>query len=236
MRLNKYIASTGRCSRRAADELIEAGRVRLNGRPAKAGDRVLPGDAVTVDGRAVQIEEGQVCLMLHKPVQVVSTASDPQGRRTVLDFVPEAYRHLRLYPVGRLDYFSEGLILLTNDGALAQRLTHPSHRQTKVYQVLVRGQVTAAVLRTLRGGMTLAEGDRTAPCEVMAAGAPNGETLLTITLHQGLNRQIRRMCRDTGLTVLRLKRVAEGGLGLGSLAPGQVRELAPEEVRALRED
>lgn len=233
IRLNKYIASTGQCSRRAADELIAAGRVRLNGHPAQAGDRVFPEDTVSVDGRPIREESDQVCLMLHKPVQVVSTAFDPQGRKTVLDYVPKRFRHLRLYPVGRLDYFSEGLLLLTNDGALAQRLTHPSHNQSKVYKVLVRGHVRDDQLKILRSGMRLAEGDVTAPCEVRAEER-RGETILTFTLHQGLNRQIRRMCRDVDLTILRLRRVAEGTLALGSLGPGEVRELTAAEVRSLK--
>lgn len=233
VRINKFIASTGVCSRRRADELIAEGRVTWNGRPAQPGDRVASSDKVCIDGRGIQEEESRICLMLHKPVQVVSTARDPQGRRTVLDFVPEKYRHLRLYPVGRLDYFSEGLLLLTNDGALAQRLTHPSHNQTKVYQVLVRGAVTERILRLFRQGMTLQEGDKVAPCEVEARSLQR-ETELTMTLHQGLNRQIRRMCRDAGLTVLRLKRIAEGPLSLGRLQPGEVRELSRQEVAALK--
>ncbi len=234
VRLNRYIASTGYCSRRAADELVAAGRVMIDGRPAGQGDRVMPGQRVSVDGHSLRVEETVVCLMLHKPVRVVSTARDPQGRRTVLDFVPDRYRSLRLYPVGRLDYFSEGLLLLTNDGALAQRLTHPSHNQSKVYRVLVRGEVSGAALDRLRGGMRLAEGDVAAPCEVTAGRGRGNDTVLTFTLHQGLNRQIRRMCRDTGLTILRLRRVAEGPLALGDLPAGAVRELSPSELRALK--
>ncbi len=232
VRINKYIASTGFCSRRRADELIAEGRVTIDGRSATAGDRV-DRETVCIDGQPVRTEERLVTLMLNKPVQVVSTARDPQGRTTVLEYVPERYRSLRLYPVGRLDYFSEGLLLLTNDGALAQRLTHPSHNQKKVYHVLVRGSVSPDVLATLRGGMTLKEGDKVAPCPVDAVPL-KGQTELTFELHQGLNRQIRRMCRDTGLTVLRLKRVAEGSLHLGRLAPGEVRELSPKEVAALK--
>ncbi len=232
-RLNKFLAGTGLCSRRKADELIEAGRVTINDRPAGQGERVLPGDTVRVDGKIVQAEEEQVTLMLHKPVEVVSTARDPQGRTTVLDLLPARYRHLRLFPVGRLDYYSEGLILLTNDGALAQRLMHPSHARHKVYEVLVRGRVTEAVLDRMRGGMRLAEGEMTARAGVQAEEQERG-TLLTITLQQGLNRQIRRMCRDCGLVVLRLKRIAEAGLELGNLPKGRVRELTAAELAALR--
>ena len=232
VRLNKYLAGTGLCSRRKADELIAQGRVTINGHPAQAGDRVQATDTVRVDGERLSTEEEKVVLMLHKPVEVVSTASDPQGRRTVLDFVPQRYRHLRLFPVGRLDYYSEGLILLTNMGELAQRLMHPSHSQRKVYKVLVRGRVTDAALFRMRGGMTLAEGDVTAPAGVEPEDLGR-DTLLTITLQQGLNRQIRRMCRDCGLTVLKLKRVAEAGLRLGNLPEGETRALSQEEVAAL---
>ena len=232
VRLNKYLAGTGLCSRRKADELIAQGRVTINGHPAQAGDRVQATDTVRVDGERLSSEEEKVVLMLHKPVEVVSTASDPQGRRTVLDFVPQRYRHLRLFPVGRLDYYSEGLILLTNMGELAQRLMHPSHSQRKVYKVLVRGRVTDATLSRMRSGMTLAEGDVTAPAGVEPEDLGR-DTLLTITLQQGLNRQIRRMCRDCGLTVLKLKRVAEAGLRLGNLPEGETRALSQEEVDAL---
>ena len=232
VRLNKYLAGTGLCSRRKADELIAQGRVTINGHPAQAGDRVQSTDTVRVDGERLSSEEEKVVLMLHKPVEVVSTASDPQGRRTVLDFVPQRYRHLRLFPVGRLDYYSEGLILLTNMGDLAQHLMHPSHSQRKVYKVLVRGRVSDAVLSRMRGGMTLAEGDVTAPAGVEPEDLGR-DTLLTITLQQGLNRQIRRMCRDCGLTVLKLKRVAEAGLRLGNLPEGETRALSQEEVAAL---
>lgn len=232
-RLNKFLASTGLCSRRLADELIEAGRVTINDHPARQGERVLPGDTVCVDGRVVQTEEEQVTLMLNKPVKVLSTVRDPEGRPTVIDLIPDSYRHLRLFPVGRLDYYSEGLILLTNDGSLAQRLMHPSHASCKVYRVLVRGRVTEAVLERMRGGMRLAEGDVTARAGVQAEAHEKG-TVLTITLQQGLNRQIRRMCRDCGLVVLRLKRIAEAGLELGSLQPGRVRRLTAAEVAALQ--
>ena len=232
IRLNKFLAGTGLCSRRKADELIAQGRVTINGKTAQAGDRVQATDTVRVDGEKLTSEEERVVLMLHKPVEVVSTASDPQGRRTVLDLVPQRYRHLRLFPVGRLDYYSEGLILLTNMGELAQRLMHPSHSQHKVYKVLVRGPVSDTALSRMRGGMTLAEGDVTAPAGVEATDHGR-DTLLTITLQQGLNRQIRRMCRDCGLTVLKLRRVAEAGLKLGNLPVGETRPLSQEEVAAL---
>lgn len=243
IRLNKALADAGVCSRRRADELIFAGRVRVNGVPAEnPGQRVLPGDGVSLDGRPVRLkaEQADHCwLMLHKPVRVVSTASDPDGRETVLDLVPEPWCRRRLFPVGRLDFFSEGLILLTDDGELAHRLTHPRWHLSKVYHVLVRperGEASVApALSLMRRGMTLAEGDRLAPVEVrVIPGAPARGVLLEMVLHQGLNRQIRRMCRDVEFTVLRLKRVKEGPLELGGLPSGRVRPLSAVEVTALR--
>ena len=172
--------------------------------------------------------------MLNKPVQVVCTVSDPEGRPTVLGCLPQSYKGLRLYPVGRLDYFSEGLLLLTNDGQLAQRLTHPRHHQPKTYEVLVRGTVPEAALKTMRRGMRLAEGEDLLPVDVTAQPAA-GNTMLQMVLRQGFNRQIRRMCRDLGLTVLRLCRVAQGALYIGNLASGKVRPLTDAEIAKLRE-
>ena len=221
IRLNKALADAGVCSRRRADELVFAGRVGINGVPAESpGQRVLPGDVVSVDGRTVTLkdERADSCwLMLNKPVRVVSTASDPEGRETVLDLVPEPWNRRRLFPVGRLDFFSEGLLLVTDDGELAHRLTHPRWHLSKVYQVLVRPErgesSVSAALSLMRRGMTLAEGDRLAPVEVNVLSSSGRGVLLEMVLHQGLNRQIRRMCRDVGFTVLRLKRVKEGPLG-----------------------
>lgn len=249
IRLNKALADAGLCSRRGADELIFAGAVRVNGRRADSpGLRVRPGrDAVEVDGRPVVLRgaEGhrsEPCwLMLHKPVGVVATVRDPEGRRTVLDLVPPPWNTRRLYPVGRLDFFSEGLLLLTDDGELAHRLTHPRWHLPRVYEVRVRPEsgpgLSPGVLETMRRGMTLAEGERLAPVEARVAEEGKGRepgVLLRLTLHQGLNRQIRRMCRDLGLTVLRLKRVEQGPLNLGCLPAGGVRPLRPDEVAALR--
>lgn len=172
--------------------------------------------------------------MLNKPIQVVCTASDPEGRPTVLDCLAPKDRTLRLYPVGRLDFFSEGLLLLTNDGQLAQRLTHPRHHQPKTYEVLVRGTAPDSALKIMRRGMRLAEGEEVLPVDVTAEAA-GPDTLLRMILRQGLNRQIRRMCRDLDLTILRLRRVAQGTLRLGDLAVGKTRPLSEEEVNRLRE-
>lgn len=234
-RLNKVIAEAGCCSRRKADELIFAGRVAVNGEvETHAGRRICSDDEVSVDGKPLAGAQQMLYLMLHKPVHVVSTAADPQGRQTVLSLVAHAYPGVRLFPVGRLDYFSEGLILLTNDGRLAQRLMHPRHHLPKHYEVLVRNVVTQKALQSMRSGMRLAEGEELLPVEVTARSTSSGCTLLRMVLRQGVNRQIRRMCRDLGLTILRLRRVAIGPLQLGKLGSGQYRPLEEAEVAALR--
>lgn len=235
VRLNKTIAQAGYCSRRKADELIFSGRVLVNGQVEQNPARhVLRDDVVLVDGRVLSAAQGFRYLILHKPVQTVCTVSDPQGRATVMDCLPPALRELRLYPVGRLDYFSEGLLLLTNDGELAQRLTHPRHHQPKQYDVLVRGAVDAAALALMRRGMRLAEGEYLLPVEVEKRETQAGDSLLRMVLRQGVNRQIRRMCRDLGLTILRLQRIGQGPLTLGNLKPGTARELTDGEVAALK--
>ncbi|WP_298067846.1 pseudouridine synthase [uncultured Mailhella sp.] len=241
IRLNKALADAGVCSRRRADELIFSGAVYVNGRRAEnPGERILPEDCLVVQGRRVtRNQETEHCwLMLHKPVQVVSTVRDPQGRETVLDFVPEPWAQRRLYPVGRLDYFSEGLLLLTDDGSLVHRLTHPRWHLPKVYHVLVRperGEASVGrALSLMARGMTLAEGERLAPVQTSILDSGPRGVMLEMTLHQGLNRQIRRMCRDVDFTVLRLKRVQEGPLCLGELPVGRVRPLTRDEVAELR--
>ncbi|MBQ4132236.1 MAG: rRNA pseudouridine synthase [Desulfovibrionaceae bacterium] len=239
MRINKYLACSGCCSRRAADELIAAGKVLINGMTACAGQKVEPGDEVSVNGELLSplrknVGSGRICIMLHKPVHVVSTASDPQRRRTVLDILPAGLCSERVYPVGRLDYFSEGLILLSNDGELTFRLTHPGWHVPRIYEVKIRDEVDTAALQTMRSGMTLAEGEKLAPVDAEVIKSMPGATLLRLTLHQGVNRQIRRMCRDLGLTILYLKRVQIGPLKLGDLPRGEARHLKKHELAALR--
>ena len=237
MRINKAIAASGHCSRRRADELIASGVVAVNGATVtEMGTQVDPTiDTITINGKAIAaiaVEQSEFTyVLLHKPIQVVSTAYDPEGRPTVISILPPALQKLRLYPVGRLDFFSEGLILLTNDGELTHRLTHPRFHLPKKYIVTLREYPTAPMLTTMRKGMTLSEGETLGPveAEIIADTPPT----LQLTLHQGINRQIRRMCRDLGLTILSLQRVSVGPIELGDLPKGESRPLSSREVKAL---
>ena len=243
IRLNKALADAGVCSRRKADELIRNGVVAVNGIvTCELGLRILASDTLSVHGKPLlRTPQTRTWLMLNKPVQVVSTVHDPEGRRTILDILPEPWKKLRLFPVGRLDYFSEGLLLLTDDGELTHKILHPGHQVPKVYHLLVREQPDEAVLQIMRAGMRLAEGEQLAPVKARILPSsvglpyfPAHGILVELTLIQGVNRQIRRMCRDLGLTVLRLARVAHGAILLGDLPPGSVRLLREEEIASLR--
>jgi pseudouridine synthase len=224
VRLNRYLASAGVGSRRAVDELIRAGRVTVNGLPGELGATVEDGDVVAVDGRPVAPQQ-LAYLMLHKPAEVVTTASDPQGRRTVLELVDAPQR---VFPVGRLDRDTTGLLLLTNDGDLANRLAHPRHGVDKTYVADVDGDPTAEVIRRLAEGVELDDG-MTAPARARRLGPGRIE----LAIHEGRNRQVRRMCEAVGHPVHRLHRTAYGPLTLGSLAPGRWRPLTANEVEAL---
>jgi len=239
LRINKALADAGVCSRRAADELVAAGAVTVNGQTVTSpGLRIDPAtDVVELRGQRVAVPvpgaRAHTLVLLNKPTGVVTTASDPQGRTTVLDLLGEAFGPARLYPVGRLDYFSQGLLLLTDHGELANRLTHPRWHLPKVYEVLVRGTVPPATLALFSRGMTLADGQALAPAPTRVLGVASRATSLEMTLTQGVNRQIRRMCEQAGLTILRLTRVALGPLRLGDLPEGQARALTPDEAAAL---
>ncbi|MBC7104760.1 MAG: rRNA pseudouridine synthase [Firmicutes bacterium] len=230
-RLARYLARSGVASRRRAEAVIAAGRVAVNGTvvttPAFTVDPER--DRVTVDGRPVH-PEPRVYLMLNKPPGYVSTVSDPRGRPTVLDLVP---RVGRLYPVGRLDADSEGLLLLTNDGELSLLLTHPRYGVPKTYRVWVAGVPDRGTLTRLARGVELEDGP-TAPARVRLVRAGRAGSVLEVTLREGRKRQIRRMCAAVGHPVLRLVRVGLGPVNLGALPPGRWRELRPEEVAALR--
>ena len=228
MRLGKFLASAGVASRRAAEELIRDERVTIAGVVVTDPARdVTAEDKVAVDGDQVGVPTGRVVYAVNKPAGVVSTARDPQGRPTVVSLAPA---NVRLYPVGRLDIDTTGLILLTNDGELAHRLTHPRFEVPKVYRAIVsRPPVRERALRALREGVELDDGT-TSPAAVRRVGPD----VLEITIHEGRKRQVRRMCEAVGHPVRRLERVRFGSLELGSLRAGAVRELTAEEISALR--
>ncbi len=233
-RLQKLLSVCGVGSRRTMEEWITAGRVTVNGEVAHLGDKAdLDRDVICVDGVPIRPEGDRVYLMLNKPRGYVTTLSDEQGRRTVADLVTGCER--RVWPVGRLDLDSEGLLILTDDGDLTQRLIHPSHEVEKEYLVWVMGDIKKG-LPILSGPMEL-DGDRLAPAQVRRGRTSGGVTQLSVTIHQGKNRQVRRMCAKAGLTVLRLKRIREGALELDrTLKPGQWRVLTGAEVALLRDD
>jgi 23S rRNA pseudouridine2605 synthase len=227
-RLQKVLARAGLASRRACEELIAAGRVRVNGEIAELGRRVDPAhDRIEVDGALVAAAPGLAHYLLNKPRGVVTTAADPQGRTTVVDLVPA---QPRVFPVGRLDADTEGLIIVTNDGPLAHRLTHPRFGIDKEYVAEVSGTPRPVALRALRRGVQLDDGP-TAPARVSLL-APS---VLRITIHEGRNRQVRRMCEAVGHPVQRLVRTRIGPLADRRLAPGHWRPLTPREIRALAE-
>ncbi len=230
-RIQKLISACGLASRRAAEEWIAAGRVTVNGEKARLGDRAdLDRDTVLVDGKPLAPGGGRTYLMLNKPRGYVTTLSDEKGRKTVIDLV--AGCGTRVWPVGRLDMDSEGLLILTDDGALTHQLLHPSHEVDKEYLVWVTGNVNKA-LPILSAPMTL-DGERLAPAQVRRGRDSGGVHQLSVTVHQGKNRQVRRMCAQAGLEVLRLKRVREGPLSLDrSLKAGQWRTLTDRELLEL---
>lgn len=225
MRLNAFLARAGVASRRGADELIKAGRVSVNGAPGALNTFVGPADRVEVDGTAVA-RQRLAYVLLHKPAGVVTTARDPQGRPTVVQLVDS---ETRISPVGRLDVATTGALLLTNDGELAHRLAHPRYGVEKVYTATVEGEPSDAAVRALAEGIELEDG-RTAPAAVRRLG----RSRLELTLHEGRNRQVRRMCEAVGHPVVHLHRSRYAGLTLAGLEPGAHRPLRRDEVVRLR--
>ena len=229
-RLQKLLAAAGLCSRRMAEEWISAGRVCVNGVPALLGDRADPEtDAITVDGQALPADTRRVYLMLNKPRGYVTTLSDEYGRHTAAELVSGC--GARVYPVGRLDRDSEGLLLFTNDGDFAHRLLHPSHQVDKVYLVTVRGDIRGAAERLM--AITELDGEPIAPAQARELSRREGQALLRVTIHQGKNRQIRRMCAGLGLHVEKLQRVEEDGLRLDDLPIGKWRYLTAQEIQRI---
>ena len=231
MRLQKYLADAGIASRRKCEQLIEEGRVKLNGAVAEIGMNVNDGDVVTLDGKRVRVNNERVMIAFYKPKNVICSNAEDEDRKKVTDFFKEL--PYRLYTVGRLDYDSEGLILVTNDGDAANRLMHPRYGLSKTYNVLCSGRFTDAEIHTLASGVMLEDG-MTAPARVkLLRETDNGNTELSITIHEGRNRQVRRMVAAVGHDTLRLVRVSIGKLTISGLKSGQWRFLSREETELL---
>ncbi len=233
IRIQKMIADSGFCSRRKAEELMSQGRVKLNGRPVKPGDKCGYSDLITIDGERLYMPKKKnfIYLMMNKPRGYVTTVSDELDRRCVMDLLEDVEE--RVYPVGRLDRNSEGMLLFTNDGAFANDIMHPSRHITKTYRVTVRPDITDDQLVQLSEGVEI-DGRKTLPATVVVKEKEPGRVVMLITIKEGRNRQIRKMCEAVGLEVARLRRISIGPLKLGMLKPGAWRELTPDELRAIR--
>lgn len=231
IRLQKHLSECGVASRRKAEELIEMGKVKVNGHVATLGTKVDPKrDKITVRGKTVVGNNQKMYIMLHKPRGFVTTLSDEKGRKCVTDLVKDV--PVRLFPVGRLDMNSEGLLIMTNDGDFANKLTHPSSHVNKTYRVTVKGEIQDEDLIALREGIVL-DGKKTLPCDCFIAEKKPDRTVLIFIIQEGRNRQIRRMCEEVKLEVLRLKRTEIAGVKLGMLPRGSWRELNEKEMRHL---
>jgi len=231
MRINQYIASAGVTSRRKADDMISEGRVKVNGKVlANPGYHVADGDIVEVDGSVIAPAKKKVYYLLNKPAGYVTSTADKEGRPVVTELVPDS---VRVFPVGRLDYNTTGLLILTNDGDLSNRLMHPSHEFSKRYLVRAAGIVTLAEAARLRKGVDIG-GFVTSPAEVDLIRHDRNSTIAEIVIHEGKNRQVRRMFKAIGHPVLELRRTGLGNLTIGKLAEGQCRKLSPAEVDYLK--
>ena len=227
MRINKYLAESGVASRRACDKLIADGRVKVNGKPASLGEDVADGDEVTVDGKPVQRRTAHSYYLMNKPKGYVCTVKDDKDRKTVMQLLPAGVG--RLFPVGRLDYDTEGMLLFTDDGDLAFRLTHPKNEISKTYLVKIEGSIGDAELNRLRAGVEL-DGKLTNKSRIKVVATDKKFTKLHITVTEGRNRQVRRMFEAVGKHIVFLKRIKIGEMPLGSLERGKVRKLTQEEI------
>lgn len=232
MRINKYIACAGVASRRKADELIANGNVRVNGLVLREpGYDVVEGDIVEVNGRRIETSEKKVYILLNKPTGYVTTVSDDRERDTVMDLVADV--DARIFPVGRLDYNTSGMLIMTNDGDFAYKLTHPKHEMPKTYRALVSGVLSDEKCGRLERGVDIG-GFRTSPAKVKIVRGLSNATLVDITIHEGKNRQVRKMFRAVGNPVKQLQRIAIGDIRLGRLAEGHYRRLTREEIEYLK--
>lgn len=233
MRINKYIADCGIASRRAAEELVKTGKIKINGKVVTDLSTQVNewNDTVTLEGTKIKLPSRYTYLMLNKPKGCVSTVKDDKGRKTVMDYLPASEK--RLFPVGRLDYDSEGLLLFTNDGDAAFRLTHPSSEIPKTYQVIVTGKISEENLKELRAGVVL-DGVKTSKSKISVKSQTETETKLEVTIYEGKNRQVRRMFESVGKEVVFLRRTAVGDLRLGGLGRGQTRYLKQNEIDYLK--
>lgn len=231
-RVQKILAQMGIASRRKAEELIIEGRVTVNGKIATLGMKADPArDHIKVDGRLLVRPEPKIYLVFNKPAGVVTSLSDPEGRPTIKDFLKGV--KYRVFPVGRLDYDSEGLLLITNDGDFAHCILHPSKKMSKTYVVKVKGIVDEGEMEKLRKGVRLEDG-LTAPAKAKKIRQSESNSWIEITIHEGRKRQVRRMLEKVGYPVIKLRRIAIGGLKLGDLKPGEMRHLTNEEIKKLK--
>jgi 23S rRNA pseudouridine2605 synthase len=233
-RLQKIISNMGMTSRRKAEQWIREGRVTVNGQPGRIGSKADPAkDHIRVDGRRVFAAPSRVYILLNKPKRTITTAEDPEGRRTVFDLLNE--KGPRLFPIGRLDYDAEGVLLLTNDGEMAHRLAHPSFQAPRTYWVKLKGKPSSEEIRKLSRGITLSDGP-TAPCRIVPLRESGENLWVEMVLREGRNRQVKRMWEKAGYFVLKLKRIEFAGLTARGLAPGEYRVLRDREVKALKKN